>query len=236
MTGVRSVSTIAKNSSFNCSHSVLTFISHKIGLHPSQRSRYQEFFDQSFSTIESIRDAAVEIRGLMTIFSGEEIEMEELAKMYERLNWFENDFSTWKDLNVSNEELEAVIRERIKETAAAEEGDEEIEWRDSQEIYENFLERLLSLRKERSSKWLDQIHHSPASIAEMNGDTCQRLLSQIEPLPFYISPKDRNTAEEIRRSLQHRLEELKIDGLLAMFRNLPKNLQKQFYEIISEEI
>jgi len=67
----------------------------------------------------------------------------------------------------------------------------------------------------------DQIYHSPENIAEMNGDTCQRLLSRIAPFLIHISPGDRSTDKEMRRRLQRPLKELKIDGPLAMVRKEP---------------
>ncbi|MFP4351179.1 MAG: hypothetical protein ACLFQY_23075 [Desulfococcaceae bacterium] len=174
----------------------------------------------------------------MTLFAGEELELEELAKMEKRLGQFEEDFSVWSDdLSIPTSELKEKVERRIQETLAEEEKDEELPfWRDAREIYDSFLSHLIADRKTRSEGWLSNVRKTPDVIADMEASDCHNLLSRLESAPAYLADEDRAVVSEMKEAIQKRIGGLKVEGLLAMYRQLPQTLRREFFEIISAEI
>jgi hypothetical protein len=202
-----------------------------------QRNRSDEFFDQIFSTIEDIRAAHVEVRDLMAIFSGEDIEIEELNKMKNRLAQFERDFSYLTDLSKSESELCKYLEERIQQVHSEEKRDEDLPlWRDAKDIYKKFMEHILLERKNHSKDWLKGVFKSQEVIHSMDAAGCQQFLSRLEAAPAYLTGNDQVKVEQMKVTLQNRLGDLKVEGLLVQFRRLSQKLQREFYEIIAQEI
>jgi hypothetical protein len=202
-----------------------------------QRNRSDAFFDQAFSTIEDIRAAHIEVRDLMAIFSGEDIEIEELNKMENRLAQFEQDFSYLNDLSKPENELRQFLEERIQQIHSEEEKDKDLPlWRDAKDIYDKFMEHILTDRKNRSKEWLKGVSKSQEGIHSIDAAGCQHLLSRLEAAPVYLTSDDQVKVEEIQTALKNRLGNLKVEGLLAQFRQLPQKLKREFYETITREI
>ncbi len=173
----------------------------------------------------------------MAIFSGEDIDIDELNKMEKRLAQFEQDFSYLNDLSKSENELRQFLDERIQQIQAEEEKDEDLPlWRDAQDIYDKFMEHVLTDRQHRSDEWLKDALQSQEHIQGMDAAACQRLLSRLEAAPIYITEEDQTRIEEMKSSIQRRLGDLKVEGLLVQFRKLPQELKREFYEIIASEI
>lgn len=201
------------------------------------RNRCDEFFDRTFSNIEDIRAAHVEVRDLMAIFSGEDLDIEELNKMENRLTQFEQDFSYLNDLSKSENELRQFLDERIRQIHSEEEKDEDLPlWRDAEDIYDKFMEHILADRKKRSSKWIEEVFLSQENIKNMEAANCQRLLSRLEAAPIYLTSDDHGKIEEMKITIKKRLENLKVEGLLVQFRKLPQKLKQEFYDIIAHEL
>ena len=201
------------------------------------RDRSDAFFDRTFSTIEDIRAAHIEVRDLMAIFAGEDIDIDELNKMDKRLAQFEQDFSYLNDLSRPESDLRQYLADKIQQIHSEEEKDEEAPlWRDAQDIYDKFMEHVLTDRQNRSNEWLKGVLQPQERIQGMDAAGCQRLLSRLEVAPIYITEEDQTRIEEMKSSIQRRLGDLKVEGLLVQFRNLPKDLKREFYEIIAAEV
>ncbi len=201
------------------------------------RNRSDAFFDRAFSTIEDIRAAHIEVRDLMAIFSGEEIDIDELNKMEKRLAQFEQDFSYLNDLSKPESDLRQYVEEKIRQIHSEEEKDEDLPlWRDAEDIYGKFMERVLADRKNRSNEWLKNVLQPQDRIQGMDAAGCQRLLSRLEAAPIYITEEDQAKIEEMKTAIQRRLGDLKVEGLLVQFRRLPQELKREFYKIIASEV
>lgn len=203
-----------------------------------QRDRLDRFLNKDFLDIEEIKQARIELQELIGIFQSQEIELDELNKMDTRLSQLENDFSVFNDLSLSQEALEKQIRDRIEELEAKEEedGDTPEEWRETRQIYESFLSHLLKERKKLSSEWLEKRYKNKEAISRLDANKCQQLQASLEAVPAYITPSDRETVQTMREQVQKRLDDLKIDGLLAQFQRLSLPLQRKFFEMIASKM
>lgn len=187
--------------------------------------------------IEDIRAAHIEVRDLMAIFAGEDIDIDELKKMDKRLAQFEQDFSYLNDLSKSENEPRQFLEGSIQQIHSEEEKDEDLPiWRDAEDIYNKFMDLILEDRKNRSNDWLKGVLQTQEQIQQMDAAGCQRLLSKLEAAPVYITDEDQTKIEEMKSSIQRRLGDLKVEGLLVQFRRLPQKLKREFYEAIAQEI
>jgi hypothetical protein len=246
----------------------------------------------SFLTIEEIEKISDRIRAVIHIFEGQDPEFDDLKKLEQRLNMFREDFMLFNDINLSNNELEKMVGQRIETVSQSDKKDGMLpEWRSPKEIYGSMLNVLMEKRKARSSEWVNTIFPSsdeisrmsaeqchrifseterlpvyitvedsqqveisrqdlllrlsslwicenfrnPEDIAEMGAEECQNLLSKLNAVPDYVISEDRYKVSEMQKALERRLDELEVKGLLARYRQLSFNLQKEFLKIAVEE-
>lgn len=202
-----------------------------------QRDRHDALLNRPFATIGEIRDLRAEARELATIFVGQEIELSDLSRLEQRLAWLESDFSRWNDYSIPTDTLKQKVAEQIKALKAQEDEDDELpEWRDTETVYSGFLTHLLAERNAQSEKWLDDLDFSPKAISRMNPQTCQGWLTRLNAAPVYLTEKDRGRLSEWSDRLEKRMADLKVEGLLALFRNLSADQQRRFFEMIAAEM
>ena len=79
-----------------------------------------------------------------------------------------------------------------------------------------------------SSLWVSEACVSMEVVADMGADDCQALLSSTENIPEFLTAEDRRTVERLRENAEKRLDDLKVEGLLARYRSLSSDLQKRF--------
>ncbi|RLC20991.1 MAG: hypothetical protein DRI57_03445 [Deltaproteobacteria bacterium] len=199
------------------------------------KKRATKLWEWTFSSLEDVRSAKVEVKILMDIFAGQEMDLEDLSSMDRQLAQFERDFSIWNDLNIPNEELKDMVANRIEEILNLQSQDEPPPWEDIREIYEKVLEKLLAQRLDAANQWIKGVQVSSGSISEMTAEDCQHLLNRIEKLPAYVDMEQSEQVNFMREKLEDRLDNLQVEGLLARFRQMSKPLRKQFLEMATTE-
>lgn len=199
------------------------------------KKRAEKLWNRKFSNLEDVRAARSEIRELMDIFSGQEMDMEDISRMDGQSAQFERDFSLWNDLSIPNEELSSMVSRRIEEILALQPEDDPPPW-DVEEIYETVLENLLIRRRENAKRWFESAVPRDEHIPDMNADICAQYLNRLENAPAYIEAEQSEQIKRIKIKLEERLDGLQVEGLLVRFRQLSESLQKQFLEIAGAEL
>lgn len=200
----------------------------QIGHH---EKRFSGLWELSFHTLEDIRDGHRQVSQMLSIFVEDRLNIGELSAMQQQLELFEQDISDWNNLHCSNDELIKTVKLRIAILQKEEDDDDELPW-DTEKTYDNILNHLLQERQQSASRWFDGVAIDLETIKEMDARTCQINLGKIENPPIYISGDQEKQITLFRKVLTQRVKELQLDGVLAMYQDLPPELQKKFVEII----
>ena len=193
--------------------------------------RFSELWDLSFHTLEDIRDGQRKVTQMLSIFADDELNMDELNAMRQQLQQFEKDAIDWNNLHCSNDDLIKAVESRIDTLLKEQDDEDELPW-DTEETYNNLLTHLLQERQRAASRWFEGVTINPEAIKEMDARSCQINLGKIENPPIYLSHDQDEKISQFRDLLTQRVKELQLDGVLAMYRDLPPELQKKFVEII----
>ena len=193
--------------------------------------RFSELWDLSFHTLEDIRDGQRKVTQMLSIFADDELNMDELNAMRQQLQQFEKDAIDWNNLLCSNDDLIKAVESRIDTLLKEQDDEDELPW-DTEETYNNLLTHLLQERQRAASRWFEGVTINPEAIKEMDARSCQINLGKIENPPIYLSHDQDEKISQFRDLLTQRVKELQLDGVLAMYRDLPPELQKKFVEII----
>lgn len=203
----------------------------QIKSHKERLSRLMEF---SITSIDDVKKAKSEIKDLLRIFAGDDLNIEDLTKMDAELVEIDKDCEAWSDLNLTNEEIKDLVSARILNIRKNADCDEYI-WL-TEDVYSSLLEGLLSKRNKLSKQWLQPILELAESIETMSAEDCTRLITRLSSLPTYLEKADIETAMVIRKKVDSRLDGLQIEGLFARFKQMPQNLQMKFFKIIKKHL
>lgn len=201
---------------------------HQIQQH---RQRWKQLQNLEFSNFQSLRDGRKEAIDLMAIYGGEGGNLEdELRTMNQELMVLERDLSLWNDLTIPNEELQSMIEKRVEECAAL----EDAVWT-TEDTYRRFAEHLFAERRRAAEQWMANACTSPEMIKTMRPEACQMLLQRLEAIPPYVDGDHRQVVSQLCKCAERRLDQLKVEGLLVKFRNMPPPLQGEFLKIATAE-
>ncbi len=186
-------------------------------------------------TPEDVRSIQAQVSNLTKIFQGQEIDLEDLHAMDMQLGQLDRDMRAWNDMSLSNRELTQMVEARIKQIEEASEHDEEPPPWNTPTVYRAYLQYLLEDRHKRADEWMNSIgHYDVANTCKMSADDCQALLSRIRRLPAYLSDNHLQQLQAMQMHLNQRLDDLKVDGLLARFKQLSRQLQQKFLKLAAD--
>lgn len=198
--------------------------------------RFSELWNLSINTLDDIKSGQLEVDSLLTIFFEDNpANIEDLHAMKQQLFQFEKDYLSFSATLCSNDELAQLINNKAEDTSNENDEEDEPPW-DNEEVYGAILEDLLEKRTEIANNWISNNLLDLKEIPGMDARGCQLNLGKIESPPNCLSPEEENKVEAARQTLTRRLGELRLDGLLEMYRSLSPKQQKEFIEIAKNEI
>jgi len=201
----------------------------------SHKKRAGKLWDKKFFNLEDIRAARSEVKELLTLISGQKIDIEDIRTMYRQLGQFERDIALWNDIHIPTVELKETAARRIQELIALQSEDEPPPW-DVEQVYPELLNTILKDRLRLAGDWIEAVLTDASVIETMAPEECHKLLKRLNPPPAYLEPGHIKQIEEIKTDFEKRLDDSKVEGLLVRFRELSLALQRQFLNIAQEII
>ncbi|MGD9732369.1 MAG: hypothetical protein AB7U45_09320 [Desulfamplus sp.] len=199
------------------------------------KDRAAALYNIEFATLDDVNKASTEIQNILYLFDGQQSDIADFDIMQRQLSIFKNDISSWMDETVSNKELEEKVKKRIIETDKELNEYDEPVW-DTNTTYHSVLNNILKHRRLRAEEWIRDVYVKEDAIKKMSAEKIQMLLNKLKFVPAYLDDQQSNTINIFQKILENRIEEMQIEGLVAKFKQMSKEMQMQFFALIQKMI
>ncbi len=175
-----------------------------------------------------------EIASLLSIYDGQERDVEDLKLVQKQLDLIEMHYRQLDDEALSEEEFLAACR-RCKEENDNEFADDASPL-DNEIIYDSIKKGLSEKRKRIASEWM--LHNVPKleEIHNFNATVTMQYKARLQKMPLVLSYEQVKTVRERIEACEKRLDELEVEGLLAKFNAMSEANKKTFLRKISSYI
>ncbi len=177
-----------------------------------QWDRHTELMERPFASLEDLNILIKDVQTAIGIFYQQEVELNDLKGLLQRLEAYRADFIAWSDLTVSLEQLSTFVSSRIDSIR------EYPAWEEAETVYRHIQELLGDEKARRSREWLASVQPA-GDIARMKPEECHRLLIQVRTLPAFITPDDRKVLTDWQQKIEVRLEEIGINHHIVWFQH-----------------
>lgn len=199
------------------------------------KDRAAALYNIEFTILDDVNKASTEIQNILYLFDGQQSDIENFDIMQRQLSIFKNDISSWMDETVSNKDLEEKVKKRIIETDKELNEYDEPVW-DTDTTYHSVLNNILKHRRLRAEEWIRDVYVKEDAVRTISAEKVQMLLNKLKFVPAYLNDEQSNKISILKSSLENRIEEMQLDGLLAKFKQMSKEMQMQFFALIQKMI
>ncbi len=172
-----------------------------------------------------------EITSLLSIYDGQERDVEDLKFVQKQLDLIELHYRQLDDEALSEEEFAAACR-RCKEENDNEFADDAPPL-DNELIYDSIKKGISDKRKRIASEWMLHNVPKPEEILKFNATSAIQYKSRLQKMPLVLSQEQVKTVRERIKACEKRLDELEVEGLLVKFKAMSEENKKIFVRKIS---
>ncbi|AFV11898.1 hypothetical protein Tph_c16950 [Thermacetogenium phaeum DSM 12270] len=191
----------------------------------------------NITEIKSLSDLAYwrsEIDSLIRIYEGREKDIEDLKLVQKQLELVELHYQRLSREDLDEEEFQEACK-RYKEENDSEFLDDAPPL-DNELIYGSFIKEIRAKREREAAEWMQHNIPDPKMITRMDAETLIQLRDRLQKMPRLLSTDQVKTVRDALATCEKRLDELKVEGLLAKFRELSEENKKMFLSKISDYI
>jgi len=191
------------------------------------KRRGDAIWESKIQKFDDVQNLAIESRLLEQIFAGEDLDVESFRLIG---NVLENIKKHWNELSnnetLSDSEIKSLFKNKKTETEGLIDEEEDVPW-DIQELYSLIEKFIMSDRNRLANEWMVS-NIEIIDTESMDPMQIQNHLIKIENVPMYLSDNHKSTVESIKESLNKKLDNLEVDGLIVRFKSLSPEQQLQF--------
>jgi hypothetical protein len=135
-----------------------------------------------------------------------------VGDMMKQLDIILADLKGWSGLELSPEDSDRVLKERVAERCSqlkeTVEEDMELNW-DFFAVYSSYREFLVNERLQQSEKWFTAVKPEMANLASWSLQECKKQLSILSERPKYLSLQHAEEIDRIEKNIHRKAEDLK---------------------------
>lgn len=217
---------------------LLEFINKCDHLLQQSKERARQLFNVlEFSSLLELESMLSEVNALIKIFAGEEKDVEDLQLVQKQLGMLHEHWGRLDNLGLDKLDNAEYVRVWKKMKLDMEElfGDDGTPL-DNDLLYNSMFMAVLRKRREMAEQWMQANTKIKKEIKTLSAEECTYALRRLQQMPPMLSVKQRKEVYELLQQYQERLDELEVEGLVAMFKRLSPQNQKAFLEKIKEVI
>jgi hypothetical protein len=175
-----------------------------------------------------------EIASLLSVYDGQERDVEDLKLVQKQLDLIEMHYRQLDNEALSEEEFGAACR-RCKEENDNEFANDAPPL-DNELIYDSINKGISEKRKRIASEWMLHNVPKPEEILKYNATSAIQYKSRLQKMPLVLSQEQVKTVRERIKACERRLDELEVEGLLVKFKAMSEENKKNFLRKISDYI
>ncbi|WP_066633163.1 hypothetical protein [Desulfolucanica intricata] len=178
------------------------------------------------STLSEISNWRFEIASLISIYDGQEQDVEDLKLVQKHLDLIEASYKRISDENLSEKEFDTLCKECIKEVEKAFLDDAPP--LDNDLIFDSIIKTVKSKRERLANDWMRHNVPNLISIDKLSATKTIEIKTQLQKMPRVLSAEQYKLVVKAIEACENRLDELEIEGLLAKFIALSEVNKKVF--------
>ena len=176
-----------------------------------------------------IERLATEVESSVNIFENLSSDLEDLQLMRRALRLYQKDYQQLDDDRLTWVEFESLAASLLSEAQAAL-GEEELPW-PSDEAIAAFVSIVTKNRKDASAAWIEALESEAQNVGSMSAAEANQLHGRASSPPAILADAHAQRLNMVLKTIETRLDALKLDWLVERFSELPPLSQKQFLEI-----
>jgi hypothetical protein len=193
--------------------------------------RAQRLWNMHVKSVEDLDNCLQEIESLVAAFENCPNDLSDLQMMRKAVRTYQegrrqlaDDRLTWPEFEALAERLKAETAEVIKE--------DDVPWSPADAI-DGFVESISKGRKQASTEWIDRIESEVVGIESMSAIEANRLDTRISAPPAVLTESHQKRVASTAKSVQRRLDSLKIDWLVEKFKEMSPELRRKFLKLVA---
>jgi hypothetical protein len=111
--------------------------------------------------------------------------------------------------------------------------DDDVPWSPS-DVISAFVDAITKRRKELSVTWIDSIEAAASEVGSLSAADANRLYARAGSVPPILTEGHAKRLEKVSKTIEGRLDSLKIEWLVEKFKELSPVLRKKFVQMIDE--
>lgn len=195
------------------------------------RKRAMRLWNITLRSIEDVEQSLEEVNTLVSAFENCTNDLADLHLMRRALRTYQEDYRQLDDDRLSWPEFEARATE-LEEQAKSVISEDDVPWPPG-EVIETFATAIGKQRKQASTEWINGIEDGVAAIATMSAAEANIYHAKATSPPAVLTEPHGKRLEKVVRSIENRLDALKIDWLIEKFKELPSPSRRKFLQLVS---
>ncbi len=199
------------------------------------RQRAANVYDtREIASLSDIANWRNEVTDLLRVFEGQELDVEDLKAVQTQLHLAEMHCESLADSSLDDARFEALLHQCKAENNRAFAGD--VPPLDNERIYESIAESIGDKRRCTAANWMKANLPRMEDIEDVDASTVVSYRTRLQNMPPLLSERQR---EEVNRSLEscaNRINQLEVEGALALFNALSDESKTVFIREIAHYI
>lgn len=191
----------------------ITSCHNQIELH---RSEAMKIYNHRPITCQTdLAEWKTEVMRFIRVFDGHERDLQDFRQVVRQLDLHENQYARLDNNDLTDEDLSRVLEEC--QQALKELFSNDMPPLDDELIYKDIMEHIHCKRKQFASSWVTSVLSKIDGIENLDPVGILSVKGQLEKMPPVLSEEQRQEIKEGIRICDRRLDELKVEGLIAQF-------------------
>jgi hypothetical protein len=192
--------------------------------------RAKNLLQSKLRTEDDFDQLLAEIDSLVAVFDNLPVDQEDLLVARKALRLYQKDYQQLANDRLSWPEFEK-LAEELRQDAITTFGDSEPPWAPDDTIAA-FSVTVSKQRKEASGKWIDSLEGESANVSTMSASDATRLHARVSAPPPILTEPHEKRLKKIRKAVEARLDDVKLEWLVERYKELPPRLRKTFLTAI----
>ena len=195
--------------------------------------RASQLWKSKLRTEDDLEAFLLEAESLVSAFENCPNDLRDLLAMRRALRTYSEDHKQLRDDRLTWPEFNSLV-EKLRGEAQSIVVEKEVPW-PPDEVISEFAKNITKRREQASKAWIEELEAEATSVASMPAADANRLHNRVSNPPPVLTEAHTKCRVKVLKSIETRLDLLKIEWLVEKFKELALPLRKKFLQIVAED-